>query len=112
MTLIPAGFIITAIVRKANSAAAVGFLVFLFSFVLLIVGGAVYLPSTVEFVKVAFALFSPSLFAKGLDDLDFATRRDNDPGISWSRRSSYSDTWPLTTLWAGFILLDWLVRPL
>lgn len=102
MTLIPLGFVITAIVRKANSAAAVGFLVFLFSFVLLILGGSVYLPTTSTGVQLIFALFSPAMFAKGLNDLDYATRRDSDPGISWSARSSYSSTWPLPSLWAGF----------
>ena len=32
LTLVPLGFVINAIVRKSNSSAAVGFLVFLFSF--------------------------------------------------------------------------------
>lgn len=86
LTLIPLGFLISALVKKANQATNVGFLVFIFSFFMLL-GAAFIFDKSIGAPKaliIVFSLLSPAMFQLGLSELGTATAKSTYPGLSWS----------------------------
>lgn len=90
------GFFLSTFLAKANSGTFVGFIVFLFGFILMLIVSTGGLPFTTEWsgsdwrwLQYLFAMFPPTLLAKGLSDMGVATATDELKGITWSTRRSY-----------------------
>jgi ABC-type multidrug transport system ATPase subunit len=84
-------FFLSTLTSKASAATSLGFIVFLFGFVIQLVV-AFGFPYTSEFSRgfqLAFAAFPPALLAKGLGDLGDYTAREEQTGLNWSERNSY-----------------------
>lgn len=92
LSLISMAFLISTLVKKASNATNVGFLIFIIGFFFLL-GGAFLFSTSVNAplgVRVLFALFSPSMFELGLNELGSASSSDISVGLRWDQRSSIS----------------------
>eukprot|EP00762_Andalucia_godoyi_P004199 ANDGO_05443.mRNA.1 hypothetical protein len=111
MGIIMMGFFFSVFISTAKAATSFGFLFFLLfwigdSFAVQIL----YNPgiSVPEALRVIFALLPPVVLYKGLSDLSNATASEESSGISWSQIGSYTDIFPLQTLYK-YAILDFFI---
>ena len=111
------GYFLSTLVDKAAGSTFIGFTIFLFGFIFQLVVSTASVPFTTAYggteyggasdnglyrgLQVAFSVFPPTVFAKGITDLGLATSSDNLSGIKWRTRDSYCYCNPA-----------WLERPL
>jgi len=72
--------------------------------------GKPYLKSDLVFLRYLFALIPSTMFYKGVYDM--ATYAISGHGLTWSERSSYTKTFPLTTCWVWMIWTSIVVMAL
>jgi len=114
-------FWLSTFLAKANSGTFVGFIIFLFGFILMLVVNQGNVPFSSDYsgpdyawLQYLFAMFPPTLLAKGINDLGAATATPQLAGISWAQRKSYCTNntynaagtcvWSLSDIYNWFIL--------
>jgi ABC-type multidrug transport system ATPase subunit len=100
MGIIMMAFLLSVFIQKTKVAVPVGFAVFLVFFLLNMLATNIVYSSQItvpSFLRVLCMFFSPIVFAKGLNDLSAAATAEK--GISWEDRDSYTDIYPLPTLY-------------
>lgn len=93
LAMLGLAFLLSTLTSKAASATNVGFIVFLFGFVIQLVVQFGF-PFNTEFEsywQFLFGLFPPALLSKGLGDLGRYTSQEESVGLSWSERASYCE---------------------
>jgi ABC-type multidrug transport system ATPase subunit len=110
LSMLGLAFLLSTMTNKSASATTIGFMVFLFGFVVQLVVGFGF-PFTEEYNsgwQTVFALFPPSLLAKGLGDLGKYTAREESVGLDWAERHSYCEDEELCTMSLAEIY-EWFV---
>lgn len=108
MGIVLMSFILAVFVHRTKVATPLGFALFLIFYLCnILASNIVYSPniSVPSGLQVFCALFAPILFAKGLNDLATAVSGTGSNGISWASRNSYTNIYPLPTLYL-YALLD------
>ncbi|GJQ09738.1 hypothetical protein GpartN1_g1529.t1 [Galdieria partita] len=110
MALICWAFLFSTFTPKSSQVNYVGFVFFIVGYLIAssspyVYGtdssGKPYLKSDLFFLRYLFALIPSTMFYKGVYDM--ATYAISGHGLTWSERSSYTKTFPLTTCWVWMI---------
>ncbi|GJD08798.1 ABC transporter A family member 2 [Galdieria sulphuraria] len=110
MALICWAFLFSTFTPKSSQVNYVGFVFFIVGYLIAssspyVYGtessGKPYLKSDLFFLRYLFALIPSTMFYKGVYDM--ATYAISGHGLTWSERSSYTNTFPLTTCWVWMI---------
>eukprot|EP00871_Galdieria_phlegrea_P003781 jgi/Galph1/4403/GphlegSOOS_G3101.1 len=110
MALICWTFLFSTFTPKSSQVNYVGFVFFIVGYLIAssspyVYGtdssGKPYLKSSLLFLRYLFALIPSTMFYKGVYDM--ATFAISGHGLTWSERSTYTTTFPLTTCWVWMI---------
>lgn len=109
------GYFLSTFVSKASGATFMGFIIFLFGFIIMLVVNVGQIPYSdvidAPWLEYIFAMFPPALLAKGILDLGQATATDQRPGIAWSERDSYckDSLYTVNCKWSLYEMYNWLL---
>lgn len=109
------GFFLSTFVSKASGATFMGFIIFLFGFIIMLVVNVGNIPYSdvidAVWLEYVFAMFPPALLAKGILDLGLATATDQRSGIQWEDRDSYcsQSLYTAKCKWSLYEIYNWLL---
>jgi ATP-binding cassette subfamily A (ABC1) protein 5 len=106
LSIVTLGFVAAAVLKKANQATVIGFLLFAVSFLFPFAVGNLYSDNTsvgYEPLEYILAFFSPVMLAKGLGDLSNAASNNN--GLSFTNIGNNTSNFPLAEVY-GFVVVD------
>jgi ABC-type multidrug transport system ATPase subunit len=110
LSLICWSFFFYACLSRSNQVSVAAFVFFILSYLLGSSGaylyydkpsGGPFVSQSLLFLRYVFALLSPVMFYKCVQDLSIYSAVFS--GIPWSERSSYTNLWPLTQCWSWMI---------
>eukprot|EP00762_Andalucia_godoyi_P006164 ANDGO_01612.mRNA.1 ABC transporter A family member 2 len=102
MGILMMAFFLSTLIQRTKVATPLGFAFFIIFYLGNLLATNIVYSSSISVpdgLRVFCALLPPVLLAKGLNDLSVAVQGESDNGLSWNQRSSYTDIYPLNTLY-------------
>ncbi|KAF2073005.1 hypothetical protein CYY_005683 [Polysphondylium violaceum] len=103
ISMVPFVFFLSTLIKKADVATSIGFVIFLIGIVIQGVAAFAFTEDFFPVVRVIFSLLPFALLSKGIDDLSNAAIGSTANGLRWSQR--FDNAWfDLNTVYGWFII--------